>query len=278
MTETLSRRALAEAIGMTVGQVAALVKSGEFGHVPPRASVTMDQLIEWKNRRPSFSVEKDEYRQALRFSVEEYYLGGTKSDFGSNTRRGAGKFIDDYTRGKLGELAFAKFLAETQRLGIDLDFAHLTGVPAQDIDAVWRVGSRVKNPPSIRVSIKTTKVGNNLLLVPESEFMSVDRRSDVYVLVRVGLPDDHLVRALFAAGGLPSLVPAVAKQLEATKESDEVSSAQIAGLAWREDFPSEPVTQVGDLALAKPNRCLTVAQLRTSNADWTGFAAKLLPT
>lgn len=274
----LSRRAFAQILGVSEGQLQKLIRAGEFGSLPPRTKLTEEMLVAWKSSRREVLLSREKYLTALRFSVEEFYLGGTKSDFGSNTRRGAGKFIDDYTRGKLGELAFGEFLIEALDLEVELDFEHHQDIPAQDIESVRRRGRRTRNPPGIRVSIKTTKLANTYLLVPEDEFASPDRRSEAYVLMRVDLPEDHLVRELFLAGGLPGLHGHVHEALSEIVASDGNVGVQVAGFAWRGDFPAEPVTSVDDLTLSKPNRMLRSGQLRTSEADWLQFAERLLPS
>jgi hypothetical protein len=92
------------------------------------------------------------------------------------------------------------------------------------------------------------------------------------------LPEDHLIRELFQAGGLPGLHGKVNDALGELVSTDGHVAVQVAGFAWRSDFPAEPVTSVDDLTLSKPNRMLRSGQLRTSEVDWRQFATKLLPT
>ena len=271
----VSREKAAKVLGLSDTQLKNYVAAGEFGALAKGESLRESVLAQWDEERPRIELSPEEYKRSLQFAVAEFYLGGTKSDFGSSTRRTAGKFIDNYASGKLGELAFASFLRERYRVEAELDFGHHEGIPAQDIDSIRRVGKRSWNPPAMRVSIKTTKAGNGYLLVPEAEFTSDDRKSHAYVFVRVDLPGDHLIRGLYAAGGLAGVEDEIGDDAVLLEEAISVSG-QIVGFAWRDDFPVDPVDAIGDLQLAGPNRALRSGKMRTSSADWAEFAKELL--
>lgn len=274
-SDHVSRRQAAFELGLANTHLANYVSAGEFGELAPRERLTREALAVWRSERPRVELSPEEYSRALRFAVAEFYLGGTRSDFGSSTRRTGGKFVDDYASGKLGEIAFARFLAEALDVDAQLDFEHHTGVPAQDIDRVRRVGRRSWNPPGVRVSIKTTKAGNVYLLVPEAEFTAEDRRSDVYVFVRVDLPRDHLIRSLYQAGGLEGVESELADQVDLLRQAIVVQ-AQVVGFAVREDFPAQPVSEIGSMALAAPNRAMQSGRLRTGPRNWAEFKSRIL--
>ncbi|CAN5122225.1 hypothetical protein BH09BAC3_BH09BAC3_29910 [soil metagenome] len=137
----------------------------------------------------------DDYKTCLKFAIESFYMEGfTKSDFMRGKQRDMGEFLTNQIQGKLGELAVAKLLA-SRGLTIELDFNVTGQIPSQDVTRV-SIRSRVWDNPTAKVSIKTTKLKNVFLPIPEVETTLVDRQSDVYVLSQVGLPPDHLIRVL----------------------------------------------------------------------------------
>ena len=151
-----------------------------------------------------------------------------------------------------------------------LDFSiNQAGVPAQDIVefAVKRKGMRsAYNPTKLKVSIKTSKMKNIWLAVPESEYDNPARSSDVYVFVRVDLPLNHLARfgresELFSR--LKNIIP----------EFEDVE-AEIAGFAWKEDLEHKP-DGIKEASIQRPQYALSSGRLRRSDSDWQDFISKL---
>ena len=149
-------------------------------------------LLLRKNRKIILSI--DEYRECLEFAFKINYAGHTRSDFGTARTRGIMQAISNWTQGTLAETALRKFLLEKYNIKIDLDFNIHDAVVGQDITQVQR--GKVINPPRIRVSIKSGKINSCYLVVPENEVDLKDRRSDLYIFIRVDFPEDHLLRVL----------------------------------------------------------------------------------
>lgn len=154
----------------------------------------------WKIQR-NFSVtklSKDDYFKCLEFAIRSFYSYKATSDFGTAQQRDAGKFVSNFIIGKLGEIAVAHFLKRNFDIDTKLDFDIREAVIGQDITelAKPRRGGRVYNPPKLRVAIKTSKMKNVWLIVPEKEAIDPERSSDIYIYSRVNLYQDHFFRIL----------------------------------------------------------------------------------
>ena len=154
----------------------------------------------WYNQRNFGLVTllRDDYLQCLEFAINSFYAYRSTSDFGTSTQRDAGKFISKLVIGKLGEIAVKKFLSLRFDIEIKLDFDIREAIVGQDITEMARPrrGGRVFNTLSKRVAIKTTKMKNVWLIVPEKEVTDPERTSDIYIFARVDLYLDHLIRLL----------------------------------------------------------------------------------
>ena len=159
-----------------------------------------EELITWKQKREAskITLNKEDYLECLRFALKSFYSSASHADFGGAFQRDLGKYITDHVSGKLGEIALRKFLHNNYYVDIGLDFDVHGTITSQDITRVKKRKNKpeVWNNPNIKVSIKTTKLKNYLLIISENEYNLDDRKSDYYVFVRVDLPSDHLLRLL----------------------------------------------------------------------------------
>jgi hypothetical protein len=175
------------------------IKSGEeiaFVKQGNRNGFTDTDLDSWKRRigGSSISLNREDYKKCFVFAVEAYYSTMTRADFNRGKQRDVGEFLTNQVQGKLGEIAIQKHLAGMD-LNIQLDFTVNGMIPSQDITQV-STRRNVWNNPAIKVSIKTTKLKNVLLAIPEGEIAIPDRRSDMYILTQVGLFPDHILRII----------------------------------------------------------------------------------
>lgn len=165
-----------------------------------RIGFKSEDIESWVVRLKSslITLGREDYLKCFTFAVESYYNPITKADFNRAKQRDVGEFLTNQTQGKLGEIALEK-LASKYEVGIQLDFNVTGQIPSQDIDKV-STRNKVWNNPAIKVSIKTTKLKNILLAVPENEVLLDDRRSDMYVLSQVGLFPNHILRIIKTEG------------------------------------------------------------------------------
>ncbi len=174
------------------GKEIAIIKNGN------RIGFEDYDLENWECRIANckVSLNYEDYLLCFKFAVEAYYGLMTRADFNRGKQRDVGEFITNQVQGKLGEIAVMKLL-EGHGVKIKLDFDVTGQIPSQDISQIsTRRG--VWNNPSLKVSIKTTKLKNVLLAIPESEALIPDRRSDLYILSQVGLFPDHILRVIKA--------------------------------------------------------------------------------
>lgn len=268
MKRILSRAEMAAHLGVTPSQLSRFVEAGEFGVLRPRQRLTIPMASRWRQARPTVALGPTHYQTALEFALGQYYGAGVKADFATVVKRTAGQFIDNQVTGKLGELGFAEFAGQSG-VEVRLDFEQRAGIPAQDVSEVRR-GRRAWNPPGIRLSVKATRESGTLLIVAQDEFDAGDRRSDTYVMTRVGLKADHLLRVLLQAPALSALRRSIGAAAE-----PEFPSVTIVGFAERLDFPRSPTRRVGDLELRQASYVLRSGDLRTDASEWDSLFDRL---
>jgi len=178
-----------------------LMDSGEVQPVRRGRGIFFNRsdLDAWKALRDRRSVflDLDDYAKCFDFALAMYYRGYTTVDWGSSRRREAGQDITNWIRGQLGEIATQKFLRTEIGLAVELDFDLHEEIVAQDIIGV--VVSEQRRDPMLKVAIKATKFRNCYLILGEKEVESPERGSDIYILTRIDMPDDHLLRVTKAS-------------------------------------------------------------------------------
>jgi len=231
-----------------------------------RWMVLRSEVEKWKTEREWRIVDLtlDDYLKAFEFATKLFYQGGPGiTDWGGRTRRDIGKFLTNQIEGKLGELALAKFLLYKFNVELKLDFTIRQEIPSQDIVEVIRIhGSRrVSNPPRLRVSVKTTKMQNFALPVPRKELEDELRRSDVYIMCRVELPLDHLLR-VFKNHSI------LLRMRNVIPELDEIK-AEVVGYAWREELQNKGITtEIRGGQKITPSYVMYSGELHSSKEEW----------
>lgn len=186
------------------------MRGGEIvPEIPPRTGVEISrrQIEEWWEGRvkaQTVVLERGDYLKCLLFAVRAFYkeTGMTITHFGRREqRRELGQWLSNQTEGKLGEIAVQKFLWE-RGVRVDLDWT-LRGKPRNYLPDITKVWGR---PPRLRVSIKTTKFRGVWLDLPRREVDREEKGVDGAIMVRVGLPEDHLFRVLKEISALLKLL------------------------------------------------------------------------
>lgn len=195
-----------------------------------------EELARWKQDYLSrtFSLTEDEYNRCLDFALAMHFRGYAFVDWGTARQREFGQKISNWVRGQLGEIAVAHFCRERLGIEIELDFEmHETIVP-QDVLAIIENG--VRRSPRFRIGIKATKPKNAYLVLSPNEVEHQDRMSDVYILTRVDLPDDHLLRIAHR-----EIISRVRSQQHFALYSQNIQplgsiSCEVAGFAYRDEL------------------------------------------
>lgn len=268
MAALSSKEALAF-LGLSESEFKNFVKAGEIKKEKIRGRFAFEKsdLEEWKRSRAyrSMTLSREDYMRALEFAIQAFYGNVTKSHFARQQQRDAGQYITNQVQGKLGEIAFVKFLKDKFNIEAELDFSFREGIiPGQDITEIRR--GRIANPPRIRVGIKATKQRNMFLALSTNEVERDDRRSDIYVLVRVGLFPNHILRLLKDSPNLRAVqenIPPLSN-----------ISAEIAGYVEIQELDGPAVVILGN-KMSEPNYFKTTGDLKKSENNWLEFTNKL---
>ncbi|MBI5391418.1 hypothetical protein HZB00_00280 [Candidatus Woesearchaeota archaeon] len=177
-------------------------------------------------------ITKEDYEECLKFILKLKYLwGGATIDFASSgVKRDIGKYIHDHIGGKLAEIAVKKFLKQKYNLNIELGFEKYTSAEdfmLGDIEKVTK-SDGTKVSPKLKVEIKATKLSSRWWLISDNEFDS--REYDVYILVVIDLPLDHILRFFKDSLKLDD------KELEKAIPDFGTIDAEIKGIVWRDEF------------------------------------------
>lgn len=154
-----------------------------------------DDLIAWKNLKENRTIDLSikEYEVCFEFAIKMVY-GGLSLN-GIRGQRTEVQAADDVILGILAEHATKIFLLKKFATEIKLDEkVHPEEITPQDFDQI-RDGNLFRKP-KLGVGIKASKTKNAFLVLGSNEVEFPDRRSDVYIFARVGLPSDHLFRIL----------------------------------------------------------------------------------
>jgi hypothetical protein len=225
-----------------------------------RWMISREEFDQWRENRDFrlMKLGKEDYFNAFNFAIKQFYRGGlVLVEWGKTKRREIGEFLFNQISGKLGELAFRKFLHDRFGINVKISLELEKEIPGQDI---FEVAGR---PPKIKVSIKTTKIQNFNLWVIEEE---IDL-SHAYVLCRVDLPLDHLLRAFREHEKLSAIRDII-------PELGELE-AEVVGFAWKDELKAKgpSMKMVGAdgkvvQELRRPQYIMLSGELRKSKDDW----------
>src|SRR3989344_6613153 len=177
-------------------------------------------------------ITKEDYEECLKFILRLRYLwGGATIDFASSgVKRDIGKYVYEHIGGKLAEIAVKKFLKQKYNLNVELGFEKYDSPEDFMLGDIEKVifpdGKKVSL--KIKVEIKGTKPSSRWWLISDNEFNS--REYDVYILVVIDLPLDHIIRFF-----KDSLHLEDEELEEAIPDFGEIE-AEIKGIVWRNEF------------------------------------------
>jgi hypothetical protein len=212
----------------------------------------VDEWIKWLGWS-SVELNEDDYMKvAVRALRNAQKFAAT--DYGTSRQRDLGQLWTDTIRGYLGETAFAKWLNLTFGIKVELDYS--VGKLEQYLPSDIKTVNGRK--PRLNISVKTTKLSGIWLDVPGKQF----ERSDVFVLVRTGVPKEHFVAFL-------KLISAIKdKLLKPASEKGMISDAEAEQL-WEEipDFRPVPAYIAGFLDKSAPEGSIRVGEVREADGE-----------
>lgn len=191
-----------------------------------------DELKKWQDNCQWRTVKLtfDDYALCLDFALAMHFRGYVLSDWGTGRQREFGQKITNWVKGQLAEVAVQKFFKNEFKTNIDLDFGMHDEIVPQDITHITEAGK--SRDPKLGVSIKSSKPKSAYLVLGENEIVLSTRKSDVYILCRPDIPDDHLLRV-----AREQVIDAVKNQPYYSVYKNKIPSfedipCEIAGYCW----------------------------------------------
>ena len=151
-------------------------------------------LKEWLSNHKwrTIDLTSGDYALCLDFALAQHFRGYVLSDWGTARQREFGQKITNWVKGQLAEVAVKKFFENEFDFIVELDFEIRPEIVPQDITKI--IDNTEEREPRIKVGIKSSKPKSAYLVLSENEVTLPERRSDIYILCRPDIPDDHLLR------------------------------------------------------------------------------------
>ncbi len=233
-----------------------------------------NKLTVWKNLKESRTVNLtlSEYEKCFEFAIKMVY--GGLSLHGIRGERTEVQAADDVILGILAEHAIKNFLSENFLTEIKLDDrVHPEEITPQDFDLIK--DKKIFRKPKLGVGVKASKMKNAFLILGSKEVDLPNRRSDVYIFARVGLPSDHLFRILRNHSFFAKVRTFFEDNIEFKKiRKLEKIPIWICGFCYVEEL--EKVTKIPGQEFTNGYRyVISVNKLHNSNKDWKELIKKL---
>ena len=266
------------------------VEAGELAETRRGGSVVFSQeeLDRWRSERNLFALDMRDYAKCLHFAVGSLYKYCSVAGCATSSSSELAKVVDGFMLQKLGETAFQKFMDKNFKIFIKFEFEFHEEVVSQDVMEIALPGkwlSVYKPPERLRLTVKTIEAGGSRLVVSESE---VEHRRhhqliDVYVMVRVELPPDHLFRVLGESSRLRLGIRREETSLPRFEflEADfgiaaeevlipqlESIQTEIVGYAWLSDLLEAGVQPGIPAQGLQPGYYLPTGNLRRGDLEW----------
>ncbi len=231
-------------------------------------------IIDWKKLKENRTINltMSEYETCFEFAIKMVY-GGLSLN-GIRGQRTEVQAADDVILGILAEHAVKKFLLKKFKVKIKLDESvHPEEITPQDFDQIEEKGLFRK--PKLGVGIKASKMKNAFLVLGANEVEFPERKSDVYIFARVGLPSDHLFRILRDH----SFFGKVRKFFENHDKFRKIEKLEnipiwICGFSYIDEL--ERVTEIPGQEFSNGHRYVkSVGKLHNSDEDWKNLIKKL---
>src|SRR3989338_7488639 len=231
-------------------------------------------LSDWKKLKEDRTIHLTlkEYETCFEFAIKMVY-GGLSLN-GIRGQRTEIQAADDVILGILAEHAIKNLLEKKFKTKIKLDEeVHPEHITPQDFDQIKKNG--LFRTPKLGVGIKASKMKNAYLVLGANEVEFPERRSDVYLFARVGLPSDHLFRILRDH----SFFGKVRKFFETNEKFKKIEKLEnipiwICGFAYVGEL--EKVTEIPGQEFSNGHRYVkSVGKLRNTDKDWNDLISKL---
>ncbi len=275
--ETLSTREAVEYLGISPKEFYNYFKfskeiKGE--KVGARFQFKKFDLDSWKKLKESRTVVLSlvEYEKCFEFAIKMAY--GTRQSRGTGIRgaRSEVQKADDFILGILAEHGVQKFLKEKFGVDVELDTeVHLDHITEQDFVGIKDKGRT--RQVKIGVAVKSSKWKNCFNVIDPLEYDSPNRKSDVYIFVRVGLPSDHLFRILREHSFFKKVKDFLEKE-DGFRKIGELKEIPvwIAGFSYHGEF--NKVKSIPNQGFRDWRYVVSVGNMHNSDEDWKELVKK----
>jgi len=232
-------------------------------------------LDSWKKLKKQRTVilSLDEYEKCFEFAIKMAY--GTRQSRGTGIRgaRSEVQKADDFILGILAEYGVQKFLKQKYKTKVELDTeVHLDHITEQDFIGIKEKGKI--RPIKTRVAVKSSKWKNCFNVIDPLEYENPNRKSDVYIFVRVGLPSDHLFRILREHSFFGKVKDFLEKEPDFRKISElKEIPIWIAGFSYHGEF--DKVKSIPNQPFEDWRYVKAVGEMHNSDGAWKKFIKKL---
>lgn len=233
-----------------------------------------NELIVFKQLKEDRTVNLSlsEYEKCFEFAIKMVY-GGLSLN-GIRGQRTEVQAADDVILGILAEHAIKNFLSKKFGTNIKLDEkVHPEQITPQDFDQIEDDG--LFRNSNLGVGIKASKMKNVYLVLGSNEVELPDRKSNVYIFARVGLPSDHLFRILRDHSFFRKVRIFFDKNNNFKKILKlEKIPVWICGFVYAEEL--EKVTSIPGQEFSNGHRYVkSVGKLHNSDKEWKELISKL---
>lgn len=232
----------------------------------------LERWLKLKNGRTVLLSIK-EYEECFEFAIKMAY--STKASHGTGIRgaRSEVQMADDFILGILAEHGLKKFLKDKFNTGIKLDMeVHPDHITPQDIDKVIENGK--ERDPKIKVAVKSSKIKSCYNVIAPLEYENENRKSDIYIFARVGLPSDHLFRILREHSFFKKVKNFLEKD-EAFRKISELKEIPIwiCGFSCHEEL--EKATEIPGQKFEGYRYVKSVSEMHNSDQEWREVITQL---
>jgi len=237
-----------------------------------------NDLDSWKKSKDERTVTLSllEYEKCFEFAIKMTYSNKARHGTGIRGVRSEVQMADDFILGILAENGVEKLLKIKFNIDVSLDMeVHQEHITEQDIQGIYE--NNKYRPVRIGVAVKSSKWKSCFNIIPPIEYENENRKSDIYIFVRVGLPSDHLFRILREHSFFKNVKEFLEKNssFRKIKELKDIP-IWITGFSYHNEF--KKVTEVpGQKFDGNPNYryVVSVSEMHNSNEDWQKLLKKL---
>jgi len=233
-------------------------------------------LDNWKvlKENRTIKLSMPEYKKCFEFAIKMVY--GGLSLHGIRGKRTEVQAADDVILGILAEHAIKKFLKNNFQTEIELDeVVHPNKITPQDFNRIKDNSTNKLRISNLGVGIKASKMKNAFLVLGANEVELIDRKSDVYIFTRVGLPSDHLFRILRDHSFFSKLREFFEKN-KGFRQIEKLGNIPvwICGFVYTNEL--EKVTKIPGQEFSNGHRYVkSVKQMHNSDEKWKELISKL---